>query len=395
MPWNDNANSGGPWGGGAGSGGGGNGGPKNPWGRPPSGGGPRRPRPGTTDIDQAIRNARERFSRFGGGMGGKGFSGLAAAVIAVVALLAWALTGVYFVDTQEEGVVLRFGAYDRTTSPGLRYHLPWPIEMAFTPEVTRQQQVNIGFEQDRGGQSRDVPTESLMLTQDENIVDIDFSVRWVISDAQAYLFNVENPEETVKAVGESAMREVVGNNQLESIITTERQAVELAARELMQGTLDEYGAGIQVSQVLLQRADPPERVVEAFRDVVNAGQDAETAVNQATGYLNQVVPEARGDAARIVQGAEGYREQVVADATGEAARFVSVLTEYERAPQVTRERLYLETLERLLARSDKIMLDPDAGNGVVPYLPLDQLTQRRAAPPAPAPVQSSTQGAQQ
>lgn len=393
MPWNDNANNGGPWGGGGGAGGG-NGGRKNPWGQPPSGGGPRRPRgPGSTDIDQALRNVRERFGGMGGGFGGKGATGLAAAVVGVVALLAWAMTGVYFVEAQEEGVVLRFGAYDRTTPPGLRYHLPWPIETAFTPEVTRQQQVDVGFQTLRTGGTRDEPSESLMLTRDENIVDIDFSVLWVISDAQAYLFNVEAPEETVKAVAESAMREVVGNSGLEAIITTGRQAVEQAARDLIQVTLDEYDAGIQVRQVQLQKADPPERVIEAFRDVVNAGQDAETAINQATGYRNRVVPEARGDAARVVQQAEAYREQVVADATGEAARFVSVLTEYEQAPDVTRERLYLETLERLLARSDKIMLDPSAGNSVVPYLPLDQLTQRRA--PAAAPAASPASGGAQ
>ncbi len=372
MPWNDNANNGGPWGGGS-NGGNGGGGRKNPWGTPPPGG-PRRPRgSGTTDIDQALRNVRDRFR---GGGGGKGVSGLAAAVFAVVVLLGWALTGIYFVEAQEEGVVLRFGQYDRTTPPGLRYHLPWPVERSFTPEVTRVQRVDIGFETVRGGGSREVQPESLMLTQDENIVDIDFSVFWVISDAKNFLFNVENPEDTVKAVAESAMREVVGNNQLEPIITRGRQIVEQDARDLIQTTLDEYGAGIQIRQVQLQKADPPMRVIEAFRDVVNAAQDAETAINQATAYRNRVVPEARGDAARIVQEAEAYREQVVADANGEANRFVSVLEEYEQAPQVTRQRMYLETLEQLLARSDKIMLDSDAGEGVIPYLPLDQLTQR-------------------
>lgn len=383
MPWNDNANSGGPWGGGGGAGGGkdGGGGPKNPWGAPrPGGGGPRRPRgPGTTDIDQALRNVRDRLGKFGGG--GKGAGGLAAAVLGVVILLGWALTGVYFVEAQEEGVVLRFGEYDRTTPPGLRYHLPWPIETAFTPEVTRVQRVDIGFESVRGGGQREVPDESLMLTRDENIVDIDFSVFWVINNARDYLFNVENPEETVKAVAESAMREVVGANALESIITTGRQAVEQATRDLIQVTLDEYGAGIQVRQVQLQKADPPDRVIEAFRDVVNAGQDAETAVNQATAYRNRVVPEARGDAARVVQQAEAYREQVIADATGEASRFRSVLAEYERAPAVTRQRLYLETVERLLARSDKIMLDSEE-QGILPYLPLDQLMRRGATQPA-------------
>ncbi len=378
MPWNDNANNGGPWGGGGKGGGGNGGGPRNPWGSPP---GPRRPGGGgTTDIDQALRNVRDRFSNLGGGFGGKGGRNLAIAVLAVVVLVGWALTGVYFVQAQQEGVVLRFGEYNRTTSPGLRYHLPWPIERAFTPEVTRVQRVDIGFEVLPGGDTRDVQSESLMLTRDSNIVDINFTVFWVINDARDFLFNVENPEATVKAVAESAMREVVGNNQLEPIITRGRQVVEEGARVLIQATLDEYGAGISVRQVQLQQADPPARVIEAFRDVVNAGQDAETVINQAAAYRNRVVPEARGDAARVVQQAEAYREQVVADATGEAARFVSVLTEYERAPAVTRQRMYLETMERLLSRSDKIMLDAESGaGGVIPYLPLDQLTQRSRA----------------
>lgn len=370
MPWNDNSNNGGgPWGS---SQGGGGRGPKNPWGSPPPGGGGGQKLP---DFEKAFRDARERFGKFGGGGGKRG--GLAVVVFVIVALVAWSLTGVYFVQAQEEGVVLRFGEYDRTTPPGLNYHLPWPIERVYTPEVTRQQRVNIGFTGQDATAATDLPSESLMLTGDENIVNIDFSVFWVISDAKNYLFNVEDPDETVKAVAESAMREVVGNNQLEPIITRGRQVVEQEVRELMQETLDEYGAGITVNQVQLQQADPPEPVIDAFRDVVNAGQDAETAINQATAYQNRIIPEARGTAAQIVQQAEAYREQVVAQANGEAQRFTAILGEYRQAPEVTRQRMYLETMENVLGKSDKVILDEDGDQGVVPYLPLNELTRQR------------------
>lgn len=373
MPWNDNSNNGGgPWGSSSGGSGGGRG-PKNPWGSPPpggGGGGGQKP----PDFEKAFRDARERFGRFGGG-GKRG--GLAIIVFIVVALVAWSLTGVYFVQAQEEGVVLRFGEYDRTTPPGLNYHLPWPVERVYTPEVTRQKRVDVGFTGEGNAAADDLPSESLMLTGDENIVDIDFSVFWVISDAKNYLFNVEDPDETVKAVAESAMREVVGNNQLEPIITRGRQVVEQDVRQVMQTTLDEYGAGVTIRQVQLQKADPPGPVIDAFRDVVNAGQDAETAINEATAYQNRIIPEARGTAARIVQEAEAYRQQVVAEANGAAQRFTSILQEYAQAPEVTRQRLYLETMEKVLSKSDKVFLDEEGGENVVPYLPLNELTRQR------------------
>jgi len=371
MPWNDNANNGGgPWGSG------GNGGGKNPWGQGPGGSGGKGGGGGKPpDIEKAIAQARERFKGFGGGRGG----GFAIVVFAFVALIAWGLTGIYVVQPQEQGVVLRFGEYDRTTPPGINYHLPWPVERAFTPEVTRQQRAYIGFVPDNEGNvQRDLPGESLMLTGDENIVDIDFSVLWVIDDARNYLFNVEDPEGTVKAVAESAMREVVGNNNLEPIITRGRTVVEADARDLIQATLDAYESGILVRQVQLQKADPPERVIEAFRDVVNAEQDAETTINRATAYQNQVVPEARGTAAQIVEQAEAYREQVVADANGEAQRFSSILNEYLQAPDVTRQRMYLETIERVFAKTDKIIIDDQSGgSGVIPYLPLNEINRNR------------------
>ena len=367
MPWNDNANNGGgPWGSG------GNGGGKNPWGQGPQGsggGGGAQP----PDLEKAFRDARDRFKGFGGGKGG----GLAIIVFAIVAMVAWGMTGIYIVQPQEQGVVLRFGEYNRTTQPGINYHLPWPVERVYTPEVTRQQQTNIGFVEFRNDDKRDVATESLMLTGDENIVDVDVAVLWVIADPAAYLFNVDDPEGTVKAVAESALREVVGKAALNDVLNDGRAQVETDTRAIAQDTLDQYDAGIQVQQVQLQDVKAPDRVQAAFQDVIDARQDAQATVNRANAYLNQIVPEARGTAAQIIQEAEAYREQVVADATGEAARFSSILNEYLQAPDITRQRMYLETIERVFAKTDKILIDETGGSGVVPYLPLSEVNRNR------------------
>jgi membrane protease subunit HflK len=271
--------------------------------------------------------------------------------------------------------------------------LPYPIETVLTPKVTRVNRLDVGMrlvdDSRRGTTMRDVPEESLMLTGDENIVDIDFSVFWLVKPdgVSQYLFNINDPEGTVKAVAESAMREVVGRSQIEPILTGARQTIEGAVHDLMQRTLDGYGAGVQISQVQLQKVDPPAQVIDAFRDVQAARADAERAQNEAQTYANRVVPEARGRAAQITQAAEAYREQTVAEATGQAARFLKIYEEYKKAPEVTRQRLYLETMERLFGGTDKIIVDPGAGNGagVVPYLPLSELTHRPAATPgAPA-----------
>jgi len=249
--------------------------------------------------------------------------------------------------------------------------------------VTRVNRMDIGmrFADDsrRGTSTLNVPEESLMLTGDENIVDVDFAVFWLVKSdgVSQYLFNINDPEGTVKAVAESAMREVVGRSQIEPILTGARQSIEEAVHELMQKTLDHYGAGVQISQVQLQKVDPPAQVIDAFRDVQAARADAERAQNEAQTYANRVVPEARGRAAQITQAAEAYREQTVAEATGQAARFLKVYEEYKKAPDVTRQRLYLETMERLFGGTDKIILDPGAGRaGVVPYLPLSELNRR-------------------
>jgi len=312
----------------------------------------------------------------GGNFGSRGFALIVAALVAL-----WGFSGFFRVEPDELGVVLRFGKYVRDAQPGLRYHLPYPIESALTPKALRVNKIDIGMRTvddiRRGTTIRDVPEESLMLTGDENIVDVDFSVFWVVKAAGVsdFLFNIQNPEGTVKAVAESAMREVVGRSLIQPILTGARQTIEGAVQDIMQKTLDHYGAGIQVSQVQLQKVDPPAQVIDSFRDVQAARSDAERAQNEAQTYANRVIPEARGKVAQITQAAEAYREQTVAEATGQASRFLKVYDEYKKAPDVTRKRMYLETMERLFAGTDKIILNSGAANGagVVPYLPLNEL----------------------
>ena len=265
---------------------------------------------------------------------------------------------------------------------GLHFRLPYPIEEVRLPKVTRQNIIEVGMRtgaNTRGfpGGVRDVPEESLMLTGDENIVDVDFVVYWRIKDAQKYLFNIQNPEITVKEVAESAMREIVGQSDIQPILTEARQKTEQAVQKLMQEVLDSYGAGVRVDQVQLQKVDPPTQVIDAFRDVQAARADQQRLQNEAASYANRIVPEARGEAERILQAARAYKEQTVAEANGQTARFLKVLEEYKKAPEVTRKRMYLETMERVLGGTDKIILDGRAGQGVLPYLSLDQLPKPR------------------
>jgi membrane protease subunit HflK len=387
MSWKNQ--SGGPWGGG---------GPRGPWGSGPQSSGPNPP-----DLEDLIRRGQDRLRTImPGGLGStKG-------IIAIVALVAvaWLLSGFYRVQPDEQGVVLRFGKFVATSNPGLNYHLPYPIETVLTPKVTRNNQIDIGTRSGddprRGTAMRDVPQESLMLTGDENIVDVDFAVFWVVKPAAPgstedigaanYLFNVQNPEGTIKAVAESAMREVVGRTNIQPILTGARQTIEQDVQELMQRTLDSYKSGILVTQVQMQKVDPPSQVIDAFRDVQAARADAERLQNEAQAYANRVVPEARGEASRITQGAQGYKERAIIEAQGQAARFLSVLGEYEKAPDVVRQRIYLETMERVFGGMDKIIIDPstDRGSGVVPYLPLGALSGRPQT--APAQPGQTTQG---
>jgi membrane protease subunit HflK len=372
MPWN-NQSGGGPWGSGS----------KGPWGSGPQSQGPRPP-----DLEDFLRRGQDKLRAIlPGNLGGRG---LALLVLAVIAL--WGFSGFFRVEPDELGVVLRFGQFNREVQPGLNYHLPYPIETALTPQALRVNKLNIGFRESddmrRGTTLRDVPEESLMLTGDENIVDVDFSVLWKVKPNAVgdYLFNIQNPEGTVKAVAESAMREVVGRSNIGPILTGARQTIETAVQVLMQKTLDDYGAGIVIQQVQLQKVDPPTQVIDAFRDVQAARSDLERAQNEAQTYANKIVPEARGRAAKITQDADAYKSQTVADAKGQTSRFLQVYEQYKKAPDVTRRRMYLETMERVLGNTDKTIIDTgsSAGPGVVPYLPLPGLT-----PPAPTPQPSA------
>ncbi|WP_319413428.1 FtsH protease activity modulator HflK [uncultured Cohaesibacter sp.] len=376
MPWNNqNGGNGGPWGGG---GGGRNGGP---WGQGPQNQGPNPP-----DLEEMIRKGQERLKQvFPGGGGGSGGGSLGLKGIGLLGLGAvaiWMATGFYTVKEGELGVELLLGQPIAVSTSGLNYNLPYPIGRAETVNVDQIRDVTIGsreFSNQRGSVSkRDVPEESLMLTGDENIIDVDFKVQWNIKDPQAYLFNVDSPEIAVKQVVESAMREIVGRNTMDEVQTGDRVAIQLAAKELTQKMLDKYNAGINIVQVQLQGVEPPEQVIDAFRDVQTAKADKVRMQNEAQAYANKVVPEAEGQAAKVLEAANAYREQTVADARGQAQRFTQILGEYEKAPDITRKRLYLETMEQVLSNSDKIILDNKAegGSGVVPYLPLNELTKK-------------------
>ncbi len=342
---------------------------------------------------------RGSLGRGGGGVGQgdgpRGRAGSGLAVIGMIALAGWAASGVYIVDEGEQGIVTRFGAYVDTTGPGLNMHMPWPLEAHQTVIVTRQQRVEIGQ-----AEGTDNPAESLMLTGDENIIDIDFTVLYRLkggdgpeSGAYQWVFNLEDPRAAVRGVAESAMREVIGRTPLEAILTTQRGAVEQQTEELTQRILDAYVSGVEVLEVQLLSAAPPPAVREAFDDVVRAGQDAESEINRAQRFRNEEVPRARGEAARELAAAQGYREQVVREARGDAERFRLVLDEYRLAPRVTRERMYYETMERIYRGADIMIID--GGSGVTPILPMETLRRRepsgQAAPAAAsaAPAQPS------
>ena len=349
-----------------------------PWGSPPGGDGNGSGRRGPTppDVDEIIKNFQEKIKKILPG----GFStgGKPIVLGLVVLLVVWALSGLYRVLPDEQGVVLRFGKFTSTTQPGLNYHIPFPIETVLTPKVTKVNRIDIGFrsERDSGFTSSgvaDVPEESLMLTGDENIVNIDFSVFWVIKDAGKFLFKIQDPEGTVKAAAETAMREVIARSDIQPILTEGRSKIEADTQVIIQAILDEYQSGIQVTQVQTQKADPPDQVIDAFRDVQAARADMERSKNEAEAYANDVIPRARGEAQKILQAAEAYKKEVVAKAEGEASRFLAIFNEYKKAKTVTQERMYLETMEKVLADIDKVIIDKEAGSGVVPYLPLPEL----------------------
>jgi len=349
-----------------------------PWGSSPGGEGNGSGRKGPTppNIDEIINKIQDLVKKFIPGNG----SGKKPIILGLVIVIAiWAFSGLYRVLPDEQGVVLRFGKFVSTTQPGLNYHIPYPVETVLTPKVTKVNRIDVGFRSasDTGRTSgvADVSEESLMLTGDENIVNIDFSVFWVIKDAGKFLFKIQSPVVTVKAAAETAMREVIARSRIQPILTEGRSKIETETQEIIQSLLDEYESGIQITQVQTQKADPPDEVIDAFRDVQAARADMERSKNEAEAYQNDVIPRARGDAAKILQEAEAYKKQVVALAEGEASRFLAIYNEYKLAKKVTQERMYLETMEKVLADIDKVIIDKKAG-GVVPYLPLPELTKK-------------------
>ncbi|WP_347403208.1 FtsH protease activity modulator HflK [Limobrevibacterium gyesilva] len=371
------------------------------------------------DLDDLIARA-QTFVRglmppgFGGRPGGGGFGGgRGALLIALVLVGGWLASGFYRVQPDEQGVVLRFGAFNRTTMPGLNYHVPWPVESVLKPAVTRVNRVEVGYRSggaDLRGQlqgggrelaTRDVSEESLMLTGDENIIDINFAVFWHIRDAGAFLFNTRGPAYTVKSAAESVMREVIGRTPIQPALTDARARIEAGVLKGVQAILDQYGSGVEITQVQLQKVDPPAAVIDSFRDVQRANTDADRMRNEAESYRNDIVPRARGDAARLVAEAEGARQTSIAEAGGQAERFLSVLKAYEVAKDVTMQRLYIETMQDILTHTPTVIVD-DKLKGVVPFLPLNDLGRTPAPRPAqpaqpnpPAPYQANPPAAYQ
>ncbi len=405
MSWDKGGGGPSPWGPPPGDGNRQNG-PKGPWGpgggsRGPGGGGSG----GPPDLDELIARL-QAFLRgllppgFGGGGGrprgpgfGRGLSGGRGLIlIAVLVVGGWLLSGFYRVQPDEQGVVLRFGAFNRTTLPGLNYHLPWPVESVLRPAVTRINRIEIGYRSaspDIRAQPatreglRDIAEESLMLTGDENIIDIDFAVFWRIRDAGAYLFNTRDPGYIVKAASESVMREVIGSTPIQPALTGARAQIETSVTHGVQAILDQYGTGVEITQLQLLKSDPPNEVIESFRDVQRATTDAERMRNEAESYRNDIVPRARGDAARLIAEADGARQASVAEAGGSAQRFLSVLKAYDAAKDVTMQRLYLETMQDVLTHTPTVVVD-DKLQGIVPFLPLNDLGRTPANPPAGA-----------
>ena len=394
MPWQDNSGNRGPWGqpprgnnGGSNNNGGGRGG-----GEPP-------------DIEDLLQASRQRLKRAfprgrrgggGGGRGGVPINGVTLGIGAAAIAFFWAVSGIYQVNPGERAVVTTFGEFTSIKAQGLKWHVPWPVQDVEIVSVDQERITEVGFrgEATRGAEAL---SESLMLTGDKNIVDVTFSVNWNVDTSPAeeglpgpakFAFNIERPENVVRAVAEASMREVVGSNTLEPLITSGRDLVQEQTRQLMQEALDDYNSGIQIIRVNYRRADAPPQVRDAFLDVFNAGSEAERKVNEAQQYYNEKIPRARGDAQKVLEDAAAYAARVTADARGQAERFNQVYDEYRQAPDVTRQRMYLETVESVLSDMNKIVIEDDAGSGVVPYLPLNELNRRPQRQPAPRGGQS-------
>ena len=367
MNWNKNNNDNNPWG---------SGGNNNPWGSGGSGDGPNK-----RDFEDSIKKAKERFGKVKIG-GPRNII-----ILIIVAILIWLASGFYRVEPDEQGIELLFGKWNgSTTEPGLHYFFPRPIGQTVTPKVEVIRKINVGFRSasvlgfsSNTNAERKVIEESLMLTGDQNISDVRFTVLYKIKDAGNFLFKLRNPETTVKDMSESVMREVVGQRDLQFLLTEGRQEVEQVVRTGLQEILDSYESGILVQSVQLQSVDPPDQVIDAFDEVQRARQDKDRLVNEANTYLNKIVPNARGEAAKLVESAKAYKEQVVKQAEGVAQNFIDVYNSYKDAKEVTRRRIYLETLREVLEGKNKIILDDTgSGQGVVPYLPLNELNKRNS-----------------
>lgn len=350
------------------------------WGKRPGGGNGNQ---GPPDLEEMWRTFSRKFSKLLGRRGTEGngapsgeppnFRQLGGGIGLLVGLIAvvWLTSGFYIVVEGQRGVVLTFGKFSETTNAGLRWRLPFPIQSHEIVELTSVRTVEVGY---RNNVKTKVLRESLMLTDDENIIDIQFAVQYILKDPEDYLFNNRRPEETVLQAAETAFREIVGKNKMDFVLYEGREQVAIAGQKLMQEILDRYKTGIAISKVTMQNAQPPEQVQAAFDDAVRAKQDLERQKNEGQAYYNDVVPKARGTAARLMEEAEGYRQRVIANAEGEAARFNSVVVEYNKAPGVTRDRLYLDTMQQILSSTSKIMVDARAGSQML-YLPLDKIIQ--------------------
>ncbi len=341
------------------------------------GGGSSGPTP--PNIEELLRKGQDRFKSFLPSGAGN-IRGLILLVVAVLAI--WGGSGFYRVQPGEQGVELLFGRFVKQTAPGLNYWFPAPFGEVLKPNVERTNTITIGFREAgqgrRGGGAREVPQESLMLTGDQNIIDINFVVQWRIKSAADFLFNIRNPEATIKIAAESAMREVIGQTTLDDATTGKRQQVQQRSKNLLQKILDDYGAGVVIAEVQLQKADPPAEVIDAFHDVQRARQDQERAVNEAKAYKNDIIPKAKGMAQTMIQGASAYKEKIVKEADGEAKRFLSVYETYKMAKEVTVRRLFLERMQEVFKNSEKVIIDKgQGGTGVVPYLRLPELQKRQ------------------
>jgi modulator of FtsH protease HflK len=347
---------------------------------------------GPPDLDEAIRSLQEKLSKFfgGGKDGGNGSGGSPRAfspghlmknlgLVAGVILVLWLASGLYTIDAGVQGIVTRFGKYTETTDPGLNWHIPAPIEQVEKINMQQQRYIEVGYRSGGGGQAQgsvSVPKEALMLTKDENYVDVKLAVQYQVKNGKDFVFNVVDPEATLKQVTESALRGVIGGSVMDFILTEGRSEVVAQAKKEIQEVMDAYNTGVQITSVNLQDAQPPEQVQNAFEDAIKAREDQQRFINEAEAYSNDVVPKARGAAARRIQEAQGYKEQVIAQAQGETSRFNQLLTEYKKAPEVTRKRLYLESMESVMSETSPIMIDVKGGNNMM-YLPLDKIIQQK------------------